>query len=293
MTGGRGATDASSEFAVDAGGLRFHAVSWGPADGVPLLALHGFPQHAGSWDRVAPLLAEQGIRTVAFDQRGYSPEARVPLDQYSLDAVVADAVGVADALGWDRVHLAGFGQGALQSWSTAAAHPDRIASLTALRFPHPAAFAEGVRTDPAQRRAWDELESMSPPRPAAEQLLRDDAAGLRAFLAASGMRPELVRETVARLRDPEVLEAAVAWHLIPVEAMAEVPPVAVPALYVFSQGPALLPATAALCARFARGPFRMVELDEGGHWLLDTAAVRISALIGEHIRAAEAEAARA
>ncbi|KJL34538.1 alpha/beta fold hydrolase [Microbacterium azadirachtae] len=285
MTGGPAAA-ASSEIAIAVGHLRFRAVSWGPSDGIPLLALHGFPQHARSWDRVAPLLAEQGIRTVAFDQRGYSPGARVPLDQYTLDAVVADAVGVADALGWDRVHLAGFGQGALQSWATAAAHPGRIASLTALRFPHPAAFAQAVRRDPAQRRAWNELESMSPPHAAAQQLLRDDAAALRAFLAASGMHPTLVEETTARLQDPEVLEAAVAWHLIPVEAMAEVAPVAVPSLYVFSQGPALLPATARLCADFARGPYRMVELDEGGHWLLDTAAERLAVLIGDHLRAA-------
>ncbi|GAA2873508.1 alpha/beta fold hydrolase [Microbacterium arabinogalactanolyticum] len=265
------------------GDLLFRALSWGPEDGIPLLALHGFPQHAASWARVAPLLAEQGIRTLAFDQRGYSPGARVPLDQYTLDAVVGDVIGIADALGCDRLHLAGFGQGALQSWATAAAHPDRIASLTALRFPHPAAFARGVRTDAEQRRAWDALESMSPPRPAAEQLLRDDAAALRSFLAGSGMRQELVDETTERLRDPEALAAAVAWHLIPVEEMAQVPPVTVPALYIFSEGPALLPATAELCAEYAHGGYRMVAFEQGGHWLLDTEAERVAEQIGRHV----------
>lgn len=277
------AQESGADLILTVGELRFRAVSWGPEDGIPLLALHGFPQHARSWAGVAPLLAERGIRTIAFDQRGYSPGARVPLDAFTLDAVVGDVLGVADAAGLDRVHLAGFGQGALQSWATAAAHPDRISSVTALRFPHPAAFARGVRTDPEQRSAWDALESMSPPRAAAAQLLQDDAAGLRSFLAGSGMRRGLVEETTERLLEPAVLEAALAWHLIPIDDMAVVAPVTVPSLYVFSRGPALLPATARLCEDEARGPFRMVELDEGGHWLLDTVPERLAALIGEHI----------
>ena len=284
------AQESGADLILTVGDLRFRAVSWGPEDGIPLLALHGFPQHARSWAGVAPLLAERGIRTIAFDQRGYSPGARVPLDAYTLDAVVGDVLGIADAAGLDRVHLAGFGQGALQSWATAAAHPDRVASVTALRFPHPAAFARGVRTDPEQRSAWNALESMSPPHAAAAQLLQDDAAGLRAFLAGSGMRPGLVEETVARLLDPAVLEAALAWHLIPIDDMARVDPVAVPSLYVFSPGPALLPATARLCEDEARGPFRMIELDEGGHWLLDTVPERLAALIGEHIVTAQSGA---
>lgn len=282
------AQEAGTDRVLTVGELRFRAVSWGPEDGIPLLALHGFPQHARSWAGVAPLLAARGIRTIAFDQRGYSPGARVPLDAYTLDAVVGDVLGVADAADLDRVHLAGFGQGALQSWAVAAAHPDRIASVSALRFPHPAAFARGVRTDPEQRRAWDALESMSPPRAAAVQLLEDHAAGLRAFLVGSGMRPSLVEETTARLLDPAVLEAAVAWHLIPIGDMARVAPVTVPSLYVFSRGPALLPSTARLCEDEVQGPFRMVELDEGGHWLLDTVPERLAALIGEHVVASQA-----
>lgn len=275
------------ETVLTVGNLRFHAIHWGPEDGIPVLALHGFPQHARSWDGVAPLLAAQGIRTIAFDQRGYSPGARVPLDAYTLDEVVADVIGVADAAGLERVHLAGFGQGALQSWATAAAHPSRITSVTALRFPHPAAFARSVRTDAAQREAWDALESMSPPRAAAVKLLEDEAAALREFLIGSGMRPALVEETAARLSDPAVLEAAVAWHLIPIEDMARVEPVTVPSLYVFSKGPALLPATARRCVDEVRGPYRMVELDQGGHWLLDTMPERLAALIGEHVLTAE------
>ena len=266
------------------GALAFDAFAWGPADGEPLLTLHGFPQHGRSWQAVADRLACDGVRIWSFDQRGYSPRARTPLDEYTLDAVAADALGVADALGLDRFHVAGFGMGAVQAWQLAAGHPERVASLTALRFPHPAVFAAAVREDAEQRALWEALERMSPPREAAETLLRDDAAGLRDFLAGSGMAPDVVAATVERLRDRETLEAAIAWHLIPVERMAEVPPVAVPTCYVFSRGPALLPATAARCASAVTGEYELVELESAGHWLLESAADALAPVVTRHVR---------
>ncbi len=41
-----------------------------------MLFLHGFPQTATSWRAVTRALAGAGVRTVALDQRGYSPGAR-------------------------------------------------------------------------------------------------------------------------------------------------------------------------------------------------------------------------
>ncbi len=67
----------------------------GPADGTPVLLLHGFPQGADTWDAVVPALTGAGYRTVAPDQRGYSAGARPgSRTDYRLDALVADAVAV-------------------------------------------------------------------------------------------------------------------------------------------------------------------------------------------------------
>ncbi|MBC8092146.1 MAG: alpha/beta fold hydrolase, partial [Pseudonocardia sp.] len=60
--------------AVRAGNLDVHES--GPPDGPPVLLLHGFPQGADSWDAVTPALGAAGFRTIAPDQRGYSPGAR-------------------------------------------------------------------------------------------------------------------------------------------------------------------------------------------------------------------------
>ncbi|MEV7663633.1 alpha/beta hydrolase [Paenarthrobacter sp. NPDC089316] len=278
-------TTTAESITIEVGALTFDAWAWGPSDGVPLLALHGFPQHGQSWAQLAVLLAEAGVRTYAFDQRGYSPRARTPLSEYTLDAVTADAMGIADALGLTRFHLAGFGMGAVQAWQVAALHPQRVASLTALRFPHPAVFADAVREDPAQRALWEDLEKMSPPKEAAEMLLRDNATELISFLDASGMEPEVVAATADRLRDRNTMEAAIAWHLIPVERMAHVPPVTTPTLYVFSQGPALLPATALRCGSAVHGPYEMVELEGVGHWQLESAAGDLAPEVIRHLAA--------
>lgn len=264
-------------------GLTFELIERGPTAGPIVVALHGFPQSAQSWAVTAEKLAAAGFRVITFDQRGYAPASRAPLDAYRLDDVVGDVLDLADAAGLGRFHVAGFGMGAVQAWQLAATAPARVLSLTALRFPHPRAFAEGVEQDAEQREAWESLEAMSPPVPAARALLADNARGMRDFLTASGMPPDLVSATVARL-DEDTLAAAIAWHLIPIERMAQVDPVEVPCLYVWTEGPALMPATAARCRAHITGPFREVRLEGVGHWILETAPELLAPVLIAHLR---------
>ena len=56
-------------------GLTFDVLDSGPVDGEPVVLLHGFPQDRTAWNRVAPALHQHGLRTLAPDQRGYSPMA--------------------------------------------------------------------------------------------------------------------------------------------------------------------------------------------------------------------------
>lgn len=59
-------------------GLVFDVRDEGPVDGTPVLLLHGFPQDSRCWAAVSPILHTRGYRTIAPDQRGYSPGARPP-----------------------------------------------------------------------------------------------------------------------------------------------------------------------------------------------------------------------
>ncbi|HKN52531.1 MAG TPA: alpha/beta fold hydrolase, partial [Amycolatopsis sp.] len=137
----------------------FDAVAAGPRHGRKVLLLHGFPEFGIEWDRQLRALAAAGYRAVAPDQRGYSPGVRPPgIGDYRLDHAVEDVRAMADALGWHRFDLVGHDWGAAVAWIAAAEYSCRVRSLTAVSVPHLGAFAEALRTDPAQQEASKYME---------------------------------------------------------------------------------------------------------------------------------------
>ena len=127
---------------VERDGLVFDVTTAGPADGEPVVLLHGFPQSARCWEAVTPALAAAGLRTFAPDQRGYSPGARpVGRAAYRMAEVVADAAAVVEAAlaetGRSRAHVVGHDWGAIVAWTLAGdparARPHRHRDLRAAR----------------------------------------------------------------------------------------------------------------------------------------------------------------
>lgn len=119
--------------------LPTHAVrvlEWGPESGPLLLALHGFPDTALTWRRVAPLLADAGWRVAAPYLRGYAPSG-IPGDgDYSVRALVADTLALHDLLGGDeRAVLVGHDWGAITTNAVAADPASPYAAHVALSVP--------------------------------------------------------------------------------------------------------------------------------------------------------------
>jgi pimeloyl-ACP methyl ester carboxylesterase len=56
---------------IEAGGLPWSALFWGPADARPVLLVHGVTASAAVWWRVGPALAATGRRVIAVDQAGH------------------------------------------------------------------------------------------------------------------------------------------------------------------------------------------------------------------------------
>src|SRR4051794_10693427 len=137
----------------------FEARIAGPDDGDVVILLHGFPQTSWSWRSQLDALGAAGFRAVAPDQRGYSPGAR-PEDvaASAIEHLVADVIGMADALGVERFHLVGHDWGAAVAWATAITRPDRVRSLAALSVPHPDAFRRAIQgeggSDQASRSSY-------------------------------------------------------------------------------------------------------------------------------------------
>lgn len=111
------------EYDVELPTHRVRVLEWGPADGPLIVALHGFPDTARTWRRVAPLLADAGYRVAAPYLRGYAPSG-IPTDRdYSVRALAADAIAFHGLLGGDdRTVLLGHDWGAITT-NTVAADP--------------------------------------------------------------------------------------------------------------------------------------------------------------------------
>jgi pimeloyl-ACP methyl ester carboxylesterase len=131
--------------------VSLHVLEVGPADGAPLLLLHGFPETSRAWRSLMPRLAQTGFRTIAPDMPGYGDSGLVAgIKPYRLDLLVDAVLGLADALGLERFVLAGHDWGGVVAWALAALHPERIDRLIILNAPHPDAMAVALRRDPRQ-----------------------------------------------------------------------------------------------------------------------------------------------
>ncbi|MHA6796294.1 alpha/beta fold hydrolase [Pseudonocardia bannensis] len=273
-------------------GLVFDVREAGPPDGDPVLLLHGFPQRADSWDAVVPALTERGYRTLAMDQRGYSPGAR-PRGRraYRMAELVADTAAVIDSLGGGRVHLVGHDWGAAVAWQVAIEHPERIRSLTALSVPPPEAFLRAMVTSRQALASWYMAFFQLPWVP--ERLLGPRPGQARSdrfvrVLRAGGQGAAAAERDATAMAAPGALTGGLNWYrAIPLSlAGRDTRPVTRPTLFVWSDGDiAITRAGVARAARYVTGPYRQVELPGVSHWIPDEVPGELAALLLEHLAA--------
>jgi pimeloyl-ACP methyl ester carboxylesterase len=110
----------------------------GPADGAPVLLLHGWPDDVRAWRGVAPQLHAAGWRTVTPYLRGFGPtrfrSERTIRDGRGI-ALAQDAIDLADALGLKTFAVVGHDWGARAAYFLAALFPERLMRIAALSVP--------------------------------------------------------------------------------------------------------------------------------------------------------------
>jgi pimeloyl-ACP methyl ester carboxylesterase len=108
--------------------LTLAAREWGNAGERPVIALHGWLDNAGSFDRLAPLL--EGCHLIALDAAGHGLSGnRSPDSGYNIWQDLTDLVEVAEQLGWERFSLLGHSRGAAVASLFAGTFPDRVERL--------------------------------------------------------------------------------------------------------------------------------------------------------------------
>jgi pimeloyl-ACP methyl ester carboxylesterase len=287
---GAGAGEADVEIVlkqVNVGDFTFDVRMAGPDDGEVVILLHGFPQTSYEWRHQIRALAAAGFRAVAPDQRGYSPGARPPaVEGYVLPLLVQDVIGLADAIGAERFHVAGHDWGAVVAWGVAIVARDRVITANPVSVPHPDAFAR-VLNDPTscQVEASSYFDVFVQPN-SEDAFLANDHALLRAIFA--GIDGEAVEEYVRVLGSKAALGAALNWYRANIGDRNLQGPAAgaveVPTMFTWSDGDtALCIDGALLTGEYVAGPYRFEVLEGVSHWIPDLAPDAMTSLLLDHL----------
>ncbi|MFE5790495.1 alpha/beta fold hydrolase [Rhodococcus erythropolis] len=270
----------TSPYEIPVGDLTFDVLISGPDDGIPLVALHGFPESAASWGKVTPLLTAAGYRVIAPNQRGYSAGARPEgVDAYKIEHLVADVVGLLDALGLSDAHLVGHDWGSAVAWRVAGRHPNRIRSLTAISVPHPTAFGWALREDEDQKQRSSYIGLLRQEGKAEEVLSEDNFRRLRAMFDGQ-IDPEFADEHIRVMSGEGALTGALNWYRAMTRDFGDIDRTTVPTTYVWSTGDtALGRAGAERCGEFVDAPYEFVVLDGGSHWIPEERAEELAEAI--------------
>ena len=179
---------AADLIAVRYGGrMGLHVYDFGPADGHPLVVLHGLKGYGGRWREVAGRLP--ACRVYGPDLRGVGQSPPEP--PWTLEQHATDILGVLDAVGLDRADIVGHSFGGAVAVALARFAPDRVRRLVLLDP------SLAIPPDVALRHAGRELDVPSFADPAA-------AAAARAAQwpgSASHLVPDEVREHLAQDAD--------------------------------------------------------------------------------------------
>ena len=264
------------------------------APGAPLvLLLHGFPQSRHSWREQVPGLAAAGYRVIAPDQRGYSagvrPDPAAGLAAYAVDRLVADVLDLAAAEGHvaKPFHLVGHDWGGHVAWATAHRHPERIASLTILSRPHPAAFRRAFRENADEQQHRSRHHKIFHDPATADLLLEEDGRRFKRNLERQGVRERSIADYYSVLGTRPALESALAWYRAAGALTGtEVGTIAVPTLYLWGDADATVgPSAARWTAEHVKGPYRFEILPGVGHFVTDQAPAAVTRLLLEHLAA--------
>lgn len=277
---------------VDLAGVRTHVQTWAP-DGAPrgtVIGLHHFYGSAQTFHRLGPLLADAGIRLVAFDRVGFGLTERPhprgaftgPDAPYTRAFAVAQVVALLDHLGLDRGVLTGTSMGGAIALETALAHPDRVAHVVPCASP-----LTGDASAPTRIRRFLRVPLLTPVGTAVVRRLGgvvDHARVSRSWHDPSGVTDADV-DAHARLREADDWARGLWWKWIaddPPALLDRLPELARSGVAVTAVGAAhdrlVPPAAARRIARDTGG--RHVELDSGHVVHAEGAAALAEVLVG-------------
>jgi 3-oxoadipate enol-lactonase len=101
----------------------------GPEQGSVIMLSNSLASDLTMWEFQVPALVQAGYRVLRYDSRGHG-HSSVTEGPYSIELLAADAIGLMDALGLEKVHFCGLSKGGMIGQMLGTQYGDRLISLT-------------------------------------------------------------------------------------------------------------------------------------------------------------------
>ncbi|OQW59468.1 MAG: hypothetical protein A4S14_05790 [Proteobacteria bacterium SG_bin9] len=114
-----------------------HYLEAGPANGTPIIFVHGWPELSLAWRHQLKAFADRGYRVIAPDLRGCgSSRLHLNLAAYTQREIVLDMIELVDQLNIERAIWVGHDWGSAVVWNVANHHPERCFAVASLCVPY-------------------------------------------------------------------------------------------------------------------------------------------------------------
>lgn len=258
---------------VDLGNVTLHIVLAGPADGPPVILLHGFPEFWYAWYGQMGRLAEAGFRVIVPDQRGYNDSDKPHrIEDYRVDELARDIANVTETLGYDSAYVAAHDWGGGVAWQLAIRNPHRVRKLVIFDTPHPLANRDFQTKE--EKIGWYRTFFQIPWLPEWAARLGNwyvQAKMLRDTAKPGAFPDEKLDLYRSAWDNGGSMSAMINWY----RAVFRFPPsqdgeqrVSVPTLLVVAPDDAFIPSDLTRASMKYLDDGRLLELEAGTHWVL-------------------------
>jgi 3-oxoadipate enol-lactonase len=131
---------------IKANGIAINYQIEGPDHAPCLVFSNSLATTMAMWDEQAAALKDK-FRILRYDQRGHG-QTEAPAGRYAFDTLLADAVGLLDALSIEKAHFAGLSMGGATALGLAEKHPGRFERIIVCDSP--------CQSTPQSSQQWEE-----------------------------------------------------------------------------------------------------------------------------------------
>jgi len=131
---------------IKANGITINYQIDGPDSAPCLVFSNSLATSLSMWDEQATALKDS-FRVLRYDQRGHG-STDAPAGRYAYDTLLADALGLLDALSIEKAHFAGLSMGGATALGLAERHPDRFDRIIVCDSP--------CQSTPQSSQQWEE-----------------------------------------------------------------------------------------------------------------------------------------